>query len=93
MTLTPTSNHKNIFQWKLGIHPLLILGGVISIGIIGSSFVKEIDVSQLNWVAKIDERAISKEKYEIYLESIAQSRKTGLIDSCLLYTSPSPRDS
>ena len=48
MTLTPTSNHKNIFQWKLGIHPLLILGGVISIGIIGSSFVKEIDVSQLN---------------------------------------------
>ena len=81
MTLTPTSNHKNIFQWKLGIHPLLILGGVISIGIIGSSFVKEIDVSQLNWVAKIDERAISKEKYEIYLESIAQSRKTGLIDS------------
>jgi ElaA protein len=65
MTLTPTSNHKNIFQWKLGIHPLLILGGVISIGIIGSSFVKEIDVSQLNWVAKIDERAISKEKYEI----------------------------
>ena len=81
MTLTPTSNHKNYFQWRLGIHPLLILGGVISIGIIGSSFVKEIDVSQLNWVAKIDERAISKEKYEIYLESIAQSRKTGLIDS------------
>jgi ElaA protein len=81
MTLTPTSNQKNVFQWRLGIHPLLILGGIISIGIIGSSFVKEIDVSQLNWVAKIDERAISKEKYEIYLESIAQSRKTGLIDS------------
>ena len=77
MTLTPTSNHKNAFQWRLGIHPLLILGGILSIGIIGSSFVKEIDVSQLNWVAKIDERAISKEKYEVYLESIAQSRKTG----------------
>jgi len=26
---------KNIFQWRLGIHPLLILGGIISIGIIG----------------------------------------------------------
>ena len=49
--------------------------------IIGSSFIKEIDVSQLNWVAKIDERAISKDRYETYLESIAQSRKTGLIDS------------
>ena len=31
MTLTPTSNHKNFFRWRLGIHPLLILGGVISI--------------------------------------------------------------
>jgi ElaA protein len=81
MTLTPISNHKNILQWRLGIHPLLILGGIISVGIIGSSFVKEIDITQLNWVAKIDERAISKEKYEIYLESVSQSRKTGLIDS------------
>ena len=81
MTLTPTSNHKNVFQWRLGIHPLLILGGIISVGIIGSSFIKEIDVTQLNWVAKIDERAISKEKYQSYLKSIAQSRKTGLIDS------------
>ena len=81
MTLTPKSNHKNILQRRIGIHPLLLLGGIISIGIIGSSFIKEIDVSQLNWVAKIDERAISKEKYEVYLESIAQSRKTGLIES------------
>jgi len=81
MTLTPKSSDKKIFQWRLGIHPLLILGGVISIAIIGASFIKEVDVSQLNWVAKIDERAISKEKYETYLESIAQSRKTGLIDS------------
>ena len=81
MTLTPKSNHQNILQRSIGIHPLLLLGGIISIGIIGSSFIKEIDVSQLNWVAKIDERAISKEKYEVYLESIAQSRKTGLIES------------
>ena len=49
--------------------------------IIGSSFIKEVDIAQLNWVAKIDERAISKEKYQSYLKSIAQSRKTGLIDS------------
>ncbi len=81
MTLTPKSNYKNIFSRRITIHPLLLLGGIISIGIIGSSFIKEIDTSQLNWVAKIDERAISKEKYEIYLESIAQSRKTGLIES------------
>ena len=81
MTLTPKSSDKKIFQWGLGIHPLLILGGVISIAIIGASFIKEVDVSQLNWVAKIDERAISKEKYETYIESIAQSRKNGLIDS------------
>ena len=81
MTLTPQPNSRNIFQWRFPIHPLFLLGGIISIGIIGSSFIKEVDVSQLNWVAKIDDRAISKEKYEIYLESIAQSRKTGLIDS------------
>ncbi len=81
MTFTPHSNLKNIIQWRFGIHPLLLLGGIISIGIIGSSFIKEVDVSQLNWVAKIDDRAISKDKYEIYLESIAQSRKTGLIES------------
>ena len=81
MTLIPQPNSRNIFQWRFPIHPLFLLGGIISIGIIGSSFIKEVDVSQLNWVAKIDDRAISKEKYEIYLESIAQSRKTGLIES------------
>ena len=81
MTLTPQPNSRNIFLWRFPIHPLFLLGGIISIGIIGSSFIKEVDVSQLNWVAKIDDRAISKEKYEIYLESIAQSRKTGLIES------------
>ena len=81
MTLIPDQNSKSFYQWRFGIHPLLLLGGIISVGIIGSSFIKEVDLSQLNWVAKIDDRAISKEKYEMYLESIAQSRKTGLIDS------------
>tara|TARA_B100001029_G_scaffold179582_1_gene189712 strand:+ start:15551 stop:16852 length:1302 start_codon:yes stop_codon:yes gene_type:complete len=81
MTLTPSSKSSNIFSWQLDIHPLILVGGIISILIIGSSFIKEIDVSQLNWIAKIDERAISKEKFETYLESIAFSRKTGLIES------------
>ena len=81
MTLTPIEKTKHFFQWKFDIHPLILLGGIISILIIGSSFIKEVDIAQLNWVAKIDERAISKEKYQSYLESIAQSRKTGLIDS------------
>ena len=81
MTLTPIEKTKYFFQWKFDIHPLIILGGIISILIIASSFIKEVDITQLNWVAKIDERAISKEKYQSYLESIAQSRKTGLIDS------------
>ena len=81
MTLEPAEKTKHSFQWKFDVHPLILLGGIISILIIGSSFIKEIDVSQLNWVAKIDERAISKDRYETYLESIAQSRKTGLIDS------------
>ena len=81
MTLSPTPKTKKLFQWKFDIHPLILLGGIISVLIIGSSFIKEVDISQLNWVAKIDERVISKEKYEVYLESIAQSRKTGLIDS------------
>lgn len=81
MTLTPSSKSSNIFSWQLDIHPLILVGGIISILIIGSSFIKEIDVSQLNWIAKIDERAISKEKFESYLESIAFSRKTGLIES------------
>ena len=81
MILIPQRISKNIFQWRLPIHPLFLLGGIISVGIIGSSFIKDVDVSQLNWVAKIDDRAISKEKYEVYLESIAQSRKTGLIES------------
>ena len=81
MTLSPTPKTKKLFQWKFDIHPLVLLGGIISVLIIGSSFIKEVDISQLNWVAKIDERVISKEKYEVYLESIAQSRKTGLIDS------------
>ena len=81
MTLESAERTKKFFKWRFDIHPLIVLGGIISILIIGSSFIKEIDVSQLNWVAKIDERAISKERYETYLESIAQSRKTGLIDS------------
>jgi ElaA protein len=82
MTLTPKKKISNRFlQWRFEIHPLLILGGIISIAIISSSFIQKVDLTQLNWVAKIDERAISKEKYETYLESIAQSRKTGLIES------------
>ena len=81
MTLESAERTKKFFKWRFDIHPLIVLGGIISILIIGSSFIKEIDVSQLNWVAKIDERAISKDRYERYLESIAQSRKTGLIDS------------
>lgn len=82
MTLTPAKlTTKNFFQWKSDIHPLLILGGIISVAIIGSSFIEKVDLTQLNWVAKIDERAISKEKYETYLTSIAQSRKAGLMES------------
>ena len=81
MTVSPIPKTKRLFRWKFDIHPLILLGGIISVLIIGSSFIKVVDISQLNWVAKIDERVISKEKYEAYLESIAQSRKTGLIDS------------
>ena len=28
MTLTPESKNKNFFCWKLGVHPLILLGGV-----------------------------------------------------------------
>jgi len=54
---------------------------VPAIGLIGFNFIDEVDFDQLNWVAKIDDRAISKNKYESYLSSVAQSRKSGLIDS------------
>ena len=60
---------------------VLILGMMIAVAVIGSSFLKKIDLDQLNWIAKIDDRAISKGKYESYLDSVAQSRKSGLIAS------------
>ena len=82
MILTPDAlKNKGLFRWRFNIHPLLILGLIISAGIIGSSFIKTIDLDQLNWIAKIDDRAISRSKYESYIGSIAQSRKSGLLSS------------
>jgi len=71
----------NHLRWRLPVHPVLIMGLFLSIGLIGFNFIDEVDFDQLNWVAKIDDRAISKNKYESYLSSVAQSRKSGLIDS------------
>ena len=82
MTLTlEKSSSIRLPKWNLSIHPLLFLGMFIAISIIGYSFIKQVDVSQFNWIAKIDDRAISRSKYESYLYSIAQSRKSGLINS------------
>lgn len=82
MTFTPPKV-KGIKSLKkfITFHPLLILGFSLALGIIGFSFIKEVDLDQINWIAKIDERAISKAKYESYLSSIAESRKMGLVDS------------
>ena len=82
MTISPPKQRAMVSLIPLSFfYPLLILGMLISVGIIGSSFIKKIDLDQLNWIAKIDDRAISRAKYDSYLDSIAQSRKSGLIDS------------
>ena len=82
MIITPPKV-KGIKSLKrfITFHPLLILGFSLALGIVGFSFIKEVDLDQINWIAKIDERAISKAKYESYLSSIAESRKLGLVDS------------
>ena len=45
MTLIPQEFQKYFYQWRFGIHPLFLLGGIISVGIIGSSFIKDVDLS------------------------------------------------
>ena len=82
MTIAPTKRISIFSFTPLSIiHPVLILGILLAITIISYSFIKKIDLDQLNWIAKIDDRAISKGKYESYLDSVAQSRKSGLISS------------
>ena len=82
MTINPIKQ-SSFFSFMPLLTPnlVLILGMMIAIAVIGSSFLKKIDLDQLNWIAKIDDRAISKGKYESYLDSVAQSRKSGLIAS------------
>ncbi|MDA9615039.1 GNAT family N-acetyltransferase [Pseudomonadota bacterium] len=82
MTINPIKQ-SSFFSFMPSLTPnlVLILGMMIAIAVIGSSFLKKIDLDQLNWIAKIDDRAISKSKYESYLDSVAQSRKSGLIAS------------
>jgi ElaA protein len=82
MTISPPNNTSALsFIARSPIHPILIAGMLLAASIIGFSFVKKIDLDQLNWIAKIDDRAISKGKYDAYLDSIAQSRKSGLLAS------------
>ena len=82
MTINPIKQ-SSFFSFIPSLAPnlVLILGMMIAVAVIGSSFLKKIDLDQLNWIAKIDDRAISKGKYESYLDSVAQSRKSGLIAS------------
>ena len=82
MTINPIKQ-SSFFSFMPSLTPnlVLILGMMIAVAVIGSSFLKKIDLDQLNWIAKIDDRAISKGKYESYLDSVAQSRKSGLIAS------------
>ena len=82
MTINPIKQ-SSFFPFMPSLTPnlVLILGMMIAVAVIGSSFLKKIDLDQLNWIAKIDDRAISKGKYESYLDSVAQSRKSGLIAS------------
>lgn len=82
MTISPSHRGVLLSMAPLSLfQPLLFFGMLISVCIIGASFIKEIDLDQLNWIAKIDDRAISRAKYDSYLGSVAQSRKAGLIDS------------
>jgi len=82
MTITPPKRMSIFSFLPLSItNIVLIIGILLAITIISSSFIKKIDLDQLNWIAKIDDRAISKGKYESYLDSVAQSRKSGLIAS------------
>ena len=82
MTINPIKQ-SSFFSFMPSLTPnlVLILGMMIAVAVIGSSFLKKIDLDQLNWIAKIDDHAISKGKYESYLDSVAQSRKSGLIAS------------
>ena len=82
MTINPIKQ-SSFFSFMPSLTPNLVLisGMMIAVAVIGSSFLKKIDLDQLNWIAKIDDRAISKGKYESYLDSVAQSRKSGLIAS------------
>ena len=82
MTISPPKA-SGVFSFSpmLPTHSILIAGLIVASSIIGFSFVKTIDLDQLNWIAKIDDRAISRGKYDNYLESIAQSRKSGLLAS------------
>ncbi|MEK9649944.1 MAG: GNAT family N-acetyltransferase [Gammaproteobacteria bacterium] len=53
----------------------LFLGAMLII----TSFIKDIDISALSWVAKIEDKVISRERFEQYLNSIDQARASGLI--------------
>ena len=54
---------------------ILTIGLLVSISFVLSTFIKEVQTESFNWVAKIDDKYISRSKFERYLSSITNSRR------------------
>ena len=52
----------------------LFLGSIL----VFFSFIEELDFASIDWVAKIEDKTISRERFELYLDSIDESRSSGL---------------
>jgi len=65
-------NCLNLIRSKLFI---LTIGLLVSISFVLSTFIKEVQTESFNWVAKIDDKYISRSKFERYLNSITNSRR------------------
>lgn len=55
----------------------LFLGSILVL----FSFIEELDFASIDWVAKIEDKTISRERFELYLDSIDESRSSGLLDA------------
>ena len=81
MTILPAVSKRRIFKtsYKKPSDYFAMGGLLLGALLIVTSFIEDIDISSMSWVAKIEDKVISRDRFEQYLDSIDQTRASGLL--------------
>ncbi len=84
MVINPVIKYKFKDKLKANLHRpniFFVLGLIIGGLLIFDAFIKDFETDALSWVAKIDNNYISRSKFNKYLDSIDQTRRSGLLEN------------